>query len=61
VADRFELEWVILDANYPAPLAGVYRDPESVPWLALRGQMNDAQARPIYLLQVSSQGAGGIP
>ncbi len=37
VADRFDLEWVILDANYPAPLAAVYQDPESVPWLDAQG------------------------
>ena len=61
VADRFEVEWVILDANFPTPLASVYQDPESVPWLALRGQVNDAQGKPIYLLQVTAQGAGETP
>jgi hypothetical protein len=61
VTDRFNVEWVILDANYPAPLADVYQDPESVPWLALRGQMDDSQGRPVYLLQVISQSAGGMP
>jgi hypothetical protein len=61
VADRFRLGWVILDANRPSPLAGVYEDPASVSWLELRGQLNDAQGRPIYLLQVAAQGASDIP
>jgi hypothetical protein len=55
VADRYRLEWVVLDANYPAPLASVYEDPESVSWLALRGRLMDAQGRPVYLLQVKSE------
>ena len=28
VAERFDVEWVVLDINHPAPLAGVYADPE---------------------------------
>jgi hypothetical protein len=61
VADRFRLDWVILDANYPGPLARVYQNPESLPWLVLRGQVDDAQGRPIFLLQVTSQDEGGTP
>jgi 4-amino-4-deoxy-L-arabinose transferase-like glycosyltransferase len=61
VVDRFNVEWVILDANFPAPLAGVYANPGSVPWLALRGQIDDSQGRPVYLLQVIPSGAGATP
>ncbi len=61
VVERFDLEWVILDANFPAPLESVYQDPVSVSWLTLRGQVKDAQGRPIYLLQVTAQGAGETP
>jgi 4-amino-4-deoxy-L-arabinose transferase-like glycosyltransferase len=61
VADRFNLEWVILDANYPAPLATLYQDPDLAPWLELKGQVNDAQGRPIYLLHVTSRVENGTP
>ena len=61
VADRFGVEWVILDANHPAPLAGLYADPASEPWLLLRGQIADPQGRPVYLLQFDSAAGSEMP
>lgn len=57
VVDRFGVEWVVLDANTPEPLLPLYQEPGSVPWLLLRGRLEDAQGRPIYLLQVLAQHA----
>lgn len=61
VVDRFNIEWVILDANFPAPLEGVYQNPESVTWIAVRGELDDVQGRPVYLLQVAAQDGDGTP
>jgi hypothetical protein len=61
VSERFHLEWLILDANVPAPMASLYQDPESVSWLKLRGHVDDAQGRVVYLLQVTLPGASGTP
>jgi hypothetical protein len=61
VAERFDVEWVVLDINHPAPLAGVYADPQSVPWLALRGQIEGPQGMPVYLLQRVAEDGSALP
>jgi hypothetical protein len=58
LADRADVDWVILDANRPEPLAGLYQAPGSVPWLSLEATLMDAQGRPIYLLRVAASEAG---
>jgi hypothetical protein len=61
VVDRFEVEWVILDANYPAPLVDLYADPRSEAWLSLRGQIDDQEGKPVYLLQVAPSSGSATP
>ncbi len=61
VVERFDVEWVVLDINHPAPLAGVYADPESVPWLALRGSIDGPQGMPVYLLQLVPEDGSALP
>ena len=61
VVERFDVEWVVLDINHPAPLAGLYADPESVPWLTLRGRIEDPLGRPVYLLQFVPEVGSAIP
>ena len=61
VVDRFDVEWVVLDANHPAPLAGLYANPASEAWLSLRGEIEDPQGRPVYLLQLDSAGGSATP
>ena len=52
VVDRYDVTWVVLDVNHPAPLAPLYAEPELADWLSLAGQVQDEAGRPIYLLQV---------
>jgi hypothetical protein len=52
VVDRYRVDWVVLDANRPEGLAGLYDEPSSVPWLALRASLADAEGRPVHLFQV---------
>jgi hypothetical protein len=61
VAERFDVEWVVLDINHPAPLAGLYADPASESWLSLRGQIEDLQGRPVYLLQYVTAAGSATP
>ena len=61
VAERFDVEWLVLDINHPAPLADVYADPESVRWLALRGQIEGPQGMPVYLLQMVAEDGSALP
>jgi hypothetical protein len=61
VAQRFDVEWVVLDINHPAPLAGLYADPKSEPWLTLRGQIEGPQGQPAYLLQLVPVVGSALP
>ena len=47
----FGARWVVLDANYPPGLEGLYTSPRSEPRLRLRSTFADAAGRPVYLFQ----------
>lgn len=47
---RYGAEWVLLDANHPAQLAELYRDPTAADRLQLEHGFEDAYGRPMYLL-----------
>jgi len=59
VVEEFGVRWVLLDANRPAGLAGLYANPGSVPWLETSASFEDEQGRPIHWLRVLSPGSGG--
>ena len=61
VVDRYGVEWVVLDANHPLPLASLYEAPASSPWLSLKGELADARGRPVYLLQVTPSPGSLLP
>lgn len=61
VADRYGVEWVVLDANHPLPLAPLYRSPTSSPGLSLKGELSDVKGRPIFLLRVVTSTGGPPP
>jgi hypothetical protein len=47
----FEARWLVLDANHPAGLAGLYAAPQSDVRLTLRAAFTDESGRPVYLLE----------
>ena len=61
VARRYDVAWVVLDVNHPAPLAPLYAAPDSADWLSLEGQVQDEAGRPIYLLQVKGSSGSAVP
>ncbi len=52
---RYGAGWLVLEANHPAGLDGLYTDPGSESWLRLRATVPDAQERPVYLLERSAE------
>jgi hypothetical protein len=61
VADRYDVGWVVLDVNHPAPLAPLYAAPDSADWLSLEAQVQDEAGWPIYLLQVKGSSGSAVP
>ena len=55
VVDRYNVDWVVLDANRPVGLAELYNAPETAPWLELVDTLQDSQGREILLLKVSRE------
>ncbi len=52
VVRRYRVEWVVLEANHPAGLEELYRQPERLPWLRPAGLLEDEQGNPVHLLRV---------
>lgn len=56
VARRYGARWVVLDANYPAALAGLYERPQSDPRLILVETLQAGKSGPVYLLKLEDAG-----
>jgi hypothetical protein len=52
VARRYQVGWVVLDANHPAGLADLYASPTQLDWLRPIGQWLDPAGRPVWLMAV---------
>ena len=52
VIERYQVGWVVLDANRPSDLAMLYDEPTSIPWLAHQATIYDAAGRETFLLKV---------
>lgn len=52
VSSKFQVEWILLEANHPAGLDELYTNPESLGWLRLVDSYKDPAGQPVYLLQV---------
>ncbi len=55
VLDRYGAVWVVLDRNRPAGLADLYRDPESVPWLAAEAMVEAEDGSPVWILRYGAR------
>ena len=53
---RFNIMWVILDANRPEGLAGLYETPSSEAWLHLAWRVQEPRGEDILLLRVLPEG-----
>jgi hypothetical protein len=53
VVDQFEVEWVLLDSNYPAGLKELYEDPQSSDWLELVDTLEKMQGMKIFVFKVN--------
>ena len=52
VVDAFGVGWVVLEANHPAGLDGLYTEPGSVGWLKLVETFQDPAGNPVHVLMV---------
>lgn len=52
---RYQASWLVLEANHPPELEGLYRDPHSEAWLELRSTVRDPFDRPVYLFEVTGE------
>ncbi len=52
VTERYEVDWLVLDANHPGGLEPLYQDPDSLDWMELRVELRDTQGRAIWLFEV---------
>ncbi len=55
-ARRFGARWIVLDANRPAELAGLYEQPQSDRRLMLVETFRDETGRPVYLFRLKDEG-----
>jgi hypothetical protein len=53
VVERYGVRWVVLDANRPDGLAGLYLAPDSVSWLGLAERIQGLPGGDILILQVT--------
>lgn len=61
VVCKFGVTWVVLDANHPHSLAELYAAPDSVDWLVVEAEVEDAEGRPIHLMRVLAPPEGCTP
>jgi hypothetical protein len=52
VVERYQVEWVVLEANHPKGLEALYADPHSVPWLQLVESLADSQGEKTLFFRV---------
>ena len=52
VTARYDVRWVVLDANHPQDLEALYQSPAVLNWLELKAEFQDSQARPVWLFAV---------
>jgi 4-amino-4-deoxy-L-arabinose transferase-like glycosyltransferase len=55
VIERYDVRWVVLDANRPEGLASLYLAPDSVPWLALERRIEGLPGGDILILEVTER------
>ena len=58
VADRYDVRWVVLDANRPEGLRSLYENPSLVPWLRLEATLDGMNGK-AFVLRVVQDGQGG--
>jgi 4-amino-4-deoxy-L-arabinose transferase-like glycosyltransferase len=49
VVDKFQVQWVLLDSNYPAGLKSLYEDPRRVEWLELAATLEDVNEKELFI------------
>ena len=55
-ARRYGAEWIVLEANHPAALSGLYDQPRSDPRLILVETFPTLEGGPAYLLRLKDEG-----
>lgn len=56
VVERYDVEWVVLDANRPDGLASLYQAPGSLPWLTLARRIEGLPGGDVLILRVTGAG-----
>jgi hypothetical protein len=56
VVKAYGVDWVVLEADHPRLLDGLYRDPSGSGWLSPPLTYTDPAGRPVYLLRVTGEG-----
>lgn len=55
VVERFDVDWVVLEADHPFGLGDLYADPTGVVWLGEPLAMNDPAGRKVLVIPVRSE------
>jgi hypothetical protein len=58
VVDRYDVRWVVLDANRPEGLRSLYENPGMTQWLRLEETLDGVNGK-AHLLRVIPEGDGG--
>jgi len=58
VAKRYDVRWIVLEADHPAGLDELYRNPSGSSWLGPPLRFNDPGGRAVLLFEVPLEGEG---
>ena len=58
VADRYHVRWIVLEADHPAGLDELYRNPSASSWLGPPLRFYDPDGRAVLLFEVPLEGEG---
>jgi hypothetical protein len=54
IVERYDVRWVVLEANHPAGLDGLYGTPDLVDWLSLVRSVEDSDGASILIFEVDA-------
>jgi 4-amino-4-deoxy-L-arabinose transferase-like glycosyltransferase len=54
VTDSFQVQWLILDSNYPKGLKSLYDAPQNAKWLELKNTLDDTAGKDLFIFKVKA-------
>jgi hypothetical protein len=59
LAARYGVDWIVLEADHPADLEGLYRNPTGRPWLGPPQRFLDPAGQPVLVFEVTLDASDG--